>query len=85
MFGLGFSEILVIAAVALIFIGPDKLPEVAQKLGRLVWQVKHSSEELRKELTLPGYAEEKEILKSEIEELKKFKSEICSVEKDIKP
>lgn len=70
MLSLGFSEILVIAAVALIFIGPDKLPEVAQKLGRIIWQIKNSSEELRKELTIPGYSESKEKIKSELNELK---------------
>lgn len=78
MFGLGLSEIIVILVVALIFIGPDKLPEVAQKLGRLVWQVKHAAEELRKDLTLPGYdlSKEKNILQKEIEDLKKLRDSI---------
>lgn len=34
MFGLGFTEIIVILAIALIFIGPKKLPELAKTLGR---------------------------------------------------
>jgi TatA/E family protein of Tat protein translocase len=34
MFGLGFGEILIILFVALIFIGPKKLPEIAKGLGR---------------------------------------------------
>ena len=34
MFGFGFSEILLITALALIVIGPKKLPEVARALGR---------------------------------------------------
>jgi Tat protein translocase TatB subunit len=34
MFGLGFGELLLILAVALIVIGPKKLPGVAQALGR---------------------------------------------------
>lgn len=78
MFGLGISEIAVILIVALIFIGPDKLPEVAQKLGRLIWQIKHSSEELRKELTLPDYKPEsiKNELKEELKELQEIKNSI---------
>lgn len=34
MFGLGVGEIVVILVVALIFIGPKKLPELAKGLGR---------------------------------------------------
>lgn len=87
MFGLGLSEIIVILVVALIFIGPDKLPEVAQKLGKLVWQVKHSAEELRKELTLPDYDEFKKenILKKEFDDLKNIKDSILKTESDLGP
>ncbi|PLX71290.1 MAG: Sec-independent protein translocase TatA [Denitrovibrio sp.] len=34
MFGLGMSEVILIMAVALIVIGPKKLPEVAKGLGK---------------------------------------------------
>jgi Tat protein translocase TatB subunit len=34
MFGMGMSEILLILVVALVFIGPKKLPEVAKGLGK---------------------------------------------------
>jgi TatA/E family protein of Tat protein translocase len=34
MFGLGFGELLVILLIALIFIGPKKLPELAKGLGK---------------------------------------------------
>lgn len=34
MFGLGMSEIILIMAVALIVIGPKKLPEVAKGVGK---------------------------------------------------
>lgn len=35
MFDIGFSELMVIAAVALIVIGPERLPKVARTLGHL--------------------------------------------------
>lgn len=35
MFDIGFSEILVVLMVALIVIGPEKLPKVARTLGLL--------------------------------------------------
>ncbi len=34
MFGLGLFEIIIILVIALIFIGPKKLPEVAKNLGK---------------------------------------------------
>jgi Tat protein translocase TatB subunit len=34
MFGIGFQELLVILAVALIVLGPKRIPEVARSLGR---------------------------------------------------
>ncbi|MCX8084749.1 MAG: twin-arginine translocase TatA/TatE family subunit [Calditerrivibrio sp.] len=34
MFGLGLSEILLIAVVAIVVIGPKRLPEVAKALGK---------------------------------------------------
>ncbi len=34
MFGLGIGEVVVILVVALIFIGPKKLPELAKGLGK---------------------------------------------------
>lgn len=71
MFGLGFSEILVILALALIVVGPDKLPELAQKLGRIIWQLKHTAEEFRKEIALPPLDLENP-LKRDFEDLKKL-------------
>jgi TatA/E family protein of Tat protein translocase len=34
MFGLGFGELVLILLIALIFIGPKKLPELAKGLGQ---------------------------------------------------
>jgi len=36
MFDVGFSELIVIGVVALVVIGPDKLPKVARFLGSMV-------------------------------------------------
>ena len=36
MFDIGFSELIVIAVVALIVIGPERLPKVARTLGHLL-------------------------------------------------
>ena len=49
MFGLGFSEILFLAVLALIVIGPKQLPEVARTLGRFLNDLKRSTDGLKEE------------------------------------
>ena len=53
MFGLSFAEIMVICAVALLVVGPDKLPEVARTLGKTLNQFKNALEELKRDVALP--------------------------------
>ena len=36
MFGIGFSELILILVVALVVFGPDKLPEIGKTLGKTV-------------------------------------------------
>jgi Tat protein translocase TatB subunit len=36
MFNMGFSEMLLLAAIALIVVGPKQLPEMARMLGRMI-------------------------------------------------
>jgi sec-independent protein translocase protein TatB len=43
MFGLGFAEILIIAVLALIFIGPKQLPDVARVIARLLNEWKRAT------------------------------------------
>lgn len=47
MFGIGLPELLVIMAVALIVVGPDKLPEMAKSLARGVLELKKAIQELQ--------------------------------------
>lgn len=50
MFGIGFGELVVIAVLAVLVFGPDKLPELAQQAGRLVRQLRHFANNARDEL-----------------------------------
>ena len=47
MFGIGLPELMIIAVVALIFIGPKNLPGVLRSLGRGLVQVKRATNEVR--------------------------------------
>lgn len=47
MFGIDFSELLVIFAVALIVIGPKKLPDVAKALGRAYAEFRRAMDDLK--------------------------------------
>lgn len=46
MFNLGMSELILIAVLALIFIGPKQLPEVAKTVGRLIAEFKKATSEI---------------------------------------
>lgn len=50
MFGIGFTELLVIVIIALIFIGPDKLPGLATALGRAYAEFKRAGDDIKREI-----------------------------------
>ena len=50
MFGLGMPEILMILAIALIVIGPKKLPDLAKTLGRAMGEFKRSAQDFKKSI-----------------------------------
>src|SRR5690349_11165809 len=64
MFDIGFSELLVIGVVALIVIGPQKLPRVARTAGHLLGRMQRYVADVKADIN-------REI---ELEELRKLKS-----------
>ena len=53
MFGIGMPELLLIFVVALLVLGPKKLPEAARSLGRGMAEFRRASADLRNSLTEP--------------------------------
>ncbi len=52
MFGLGMPEILLILAIALIVIGPKKLPDLAKTLGRAMGEFKRSAQDFKRSIDI---------------------------------
>lgn len=66
MFDVGFSEIMVIAVVALIVIGPERLPKVARTLGHLFGRAQRYVNEVKTDI-------QREM---ELDELKKLQTSV---------
>ena len=52
MFGIGMPEMFLILAIALIVIGPKKLPDLAKSLGRAFGEFKKATAELKETMEL---------------------------------
>jgi sec-independent protein translocase protein TatB len=68
MFGIGMPELILIAVVALIVLGPKRLPDLAKSMGRAVREFKKATSELKETLQVD----------SELSEVKKAFTEFQS-------
>ncbi|MEO1927706.1 MAG: Sec-independent protein translocase protein TatB [Nautiliaceae bacterium] len=72
---LGFSEILFIAIIAIIVLGPEKLPDAMVQIGRFIGKIKRmwkdATADIRKEIELEEMKEEMKKYKEELEKLQR--------------
>lgn len=54
MFGIGLPEMILIMALALIVVGPDKLPDLARSLAKGLMELKKTAEGLKKSFAEEG-------------------------------
>ena len=66
MFGLGFGEIVIILVLALVLLGPQKLPEVAKQLGKGLRDFKKASDDLKGQFEQELYADERKAARARI-------------------
>ena len=71
MFGIGMPEMILILAVALIVIGPKKLPDLAKSLGKAMGEFKKATSDLKESMQIDT-------------ELKDVKSAFNDLDKEIK-
>jgi Tat protein translocase TatB subunit len=80
MFGIGMTEMLLIAALALVVLGPKKLPDLARSLGKGFAEFKRATNELKSAMDLETEKEE-ERYKAELREKYKEKAARLQAEK----
>ena len=73
MFDIGFSEIVVIAVVALVVLGPEKLPKTARTLGHLFGRLQRYVNDVKSDI-------KREL---ELDELRKLQQNVQSAAKEI--
>ena len=73
MFDVGFSEIVVIAVVALIVIGPERLPKVARTLGHLFGRMQRYVNDVKADISR----------EMELDELRKLQATVQDAARDI--
>lgn len=65
MFGLGAGELLLIFVIAILFLGPKKLPELAKGLGQAMKEFQKARDDMMNEIQKPAVTQE--TAKSDIE------------------
>jgi sec-independent protein translocase protein TatB len=51
MFNIGFSELVILAVIGLIVIGPEQLPDLARKLAKILNDLKRARDEIMSPVT----------------------------------
>lgn len=83
MFDIGFSEIVVIAVVALIVIGPERLPKTARMLGHLFGRLQRYVNEVKADINREMELDELRRLRQEVKgAASEFERSVQSVASD---
>ena len=59
MFGIGSTELLVILVVALVVIGPSKLPEMAKTLGKAMGEFRRMSTDVKRTIEMEADSQDR--------------------------
>jgi len=78
MLDIGFSEFLVVIVLAILVLGPDKLPEAMKDLARFIKKIKKMWSDATSDITRELELEEMK------EEVKKYKDELHKLQNETK-
>jgi len=66
MFGIGMPELIIIFVIALIIIGPKKLPDLARALGKGMAEFRKATDDLKANLDMGGVEDELKGMEEEL-------------------
>ncbi len=64
MFGLSFTEVVIIAILALVLLGPDQLPSAARIAGKWMREFRRATDDLKDQIETELYVDEKKTFPS---------------------
>ncbi|WP_288106400.1 Sec-independent protein translocase protein TatB [Limnobacter sp.] len=84
MFDIGFSELLMIGVVALVVIGPERLPKVARTVGHLLGKAQRYVNDVKAEINREMELDELRKLKAEMQDAaRKMESDVQTKLRDV--
>jgi len=85
MFDVGMTEMMVIAVIALLVIGPERLPEVASKVGGWIGKAKAFVSSTKADIEREFQASEmKNILSEQQQEIEELRKMVSSTQEELK-
>ncbi len=76
MFDIGFLEIVIIASIALVVLGPERLPRAARTAGLWVGRARRMVADVKSDI-------DREIRESELADMRKLGEEVNSIKDDV--
>ncbi len=76
MFDIGFLEIVIIASIALVVLGPERLPRAARTAGLWVGRARRIVADVKSDI-------DREIRESELADMRKLGEEVNSIKDDV--
>ena len=76
MFDIGFLEIVIIASIALVVLGPERLPRAARPAGLWVGRARRMVADVKSDI-------DREIRESELADMRKLGEEVNSIKDDV--
>lgn len=88
MFDFGFGELMLVALVALIVVGPERLPKVARTLGHLLGRVQRYVSDVKSDISREMQLEDLKKLQQQVEQQARdlegsFRGQVQSFEADM--